>query len=569
MSRFRLLLAAIAAAFLSWPHAIEGQRLPTRSQDLAALRADRVRVIVQADNHGLTSVARRHSRGLRRRLARVASLELSRAEFEALSRDGSVTHISKDLPVVADMAVTNKVTRADTVWKSTSGLLGLGYKPGYKGAGIGVAVVDSGIAPHSAIGNRVVARVNFVSSEPGVVGDPFGHGTHVAGMIGGATTKVTSAYAGGSAPAVRFIDVRVLGRNGSGYTSEVIAGIDWAVENRARYGIRIINLSLGHPIAEPAATDPLVQAVERAVDAGLVVVASAGNYGLTASGQKVLGGITSPGNSPKAITVGALDTKETVSRTDDEVAPYSSRGPTRFDLTVKPDVVAPGTRIVSLEAVGSYLATTYPGWHVAGSSTNGYLRLSGTSMAAGVVSGGIALMLDAEPGLNPTQVKILLQSGARFMPAAGLIAGGTGSVDFAQTMKLAQQGLISSLLSTVTNLLGLSSGASFLDRGTLIDRIYDRTGIRLLGLLDLGALLGLGGAQLGELNLIGHTNGLGYTPANYLVWGNVAGWSSSYYLVWGNTIQDPEGNYLVWGNVSDADYLVWGNNVHTSDNGPR
>ncbi|MGH9370438.1 MAG: S8 family serine peptidase, partial [Vicinamibacterales bacterium] len=424
-------------------------------------------------------------------------------------------------------------------------------------------------APHSAIGNRVVARVNFVSSEPGVTGDPFGHGTHVAGMIGGATTRVTSQYAGGSAPAVRFIDVRVLGRNGAGYTSEVIAGIDWAVANRVRYGIRIINLSLGHPVAEPAATDPLVRAVERAVDAGVVVVASAGNYGLTPTGAKVLGGITSPGNSPKAITVGALDTAGTVDRSDDRVAAYSSRGPTRFDLTVKPDVVAPGTRIVSLEAVGSYLATTYPGWHVAGSSTNGYLRLSGTSMAAGVVSGGIALLLDAEPELNPTQVKILLQSGARFIPSAGLIAGGTGSVDFAQTLKLAQNGLISSLLSTVTNLLGLSSGASFIDHGTLIDRAYDRTGIRLLGLLDLGELLGLGGAQSGDLNLLGQSNPLGRTPANYLVWGNVAGWTSSYYLVWGNAIQDPEGEYLVWGNMSNEDYLVWGNNIHTSDNGAR
>ena len=103
-------------------------------------------------------------------------------------------------------------------------------------------------------------------------------------------------------------------------------------------------------VAEPAATDPLCIAVERAVKAGLVVVASAGNYGVTSTGAPVLGGITSPGNSPAAITVGATDTNGTASTSDDKVAPYSSRGPTRYDLAVKPDVVAPGTRIVSLES---------------------------------------------------------------------------------------------------------------------------------------------------------------------------------------------------------------------------
>ena len=104
---------------------------------------------------------------------------------------------------------------------------------------------------------------------------------------------------------MRFIDVRVLGRTGMGYTSDVLAGIDWAIANRTKYGIRVINLSLGHAVAEPAATDPLCIAVERAVKAGIVVVASAGNYGLTSTGAPVLGGITSPGNSPAAITVGA------------------------------------------------------------------------------------------------------------------------------------------------------------------------------------------------------------------------------------------------------------------------
>ena len=570
MSRFRFLGAVVAVAMLSWPHAMLGQRQPSRSGDLVSVTGDRIRVIVQGDERGLSWVGRRHPRGVKRQLTGASALELTRAEFDALMRESAVSHVSRDLPVVADMAVTNLVTRAESVWAGTSGLLGIGSTPSYKGSGITVAVIDSGIAPHSAIGSRVIGRVNFVSTEPGVTGDPFGHGTHVAGMIGGVNTKVTASYTGGSAPAVKFVDVRVLGRTGVGYTSDVLAGIDWAIANRGKYGIRVINLSLGHPVAESATTDPLCIAVDRAVKAGIVVVASAGNNGLTSTGAKVLGGITSPGNSPAAITVGALDTKGTSSTHDDVVAPYSSRGPTAIDLAVKPDVVAPGTRIVSLESGGSYLAQTYPQWHVAGSSTNGYLRLTGTSMAAAVVSGGVALLLDAQPSMSPAQVKIVLQTGARFIPSAGLIGGGTGSVDFAQSLKIAKQGLLDALLSTVTNLLGLSSGASFIDAGTLIDRVYDRTGIRLLNLLDLGALLGgADGAEAGVLTLLGQGNPLGKTPANYLVWGSVAGYTSSYYLVWGSAIQDSDGEYLVWGSSSDEDYLVWGSNVHTSDNGHR
>src|SRR5688572_30716256 len=296
MLRFRVALFTVAAALLSWPLATHGQRLPTRSPDLLDVRSDHVRVIVQADASGLKSVRGRLQRALRREVEGATALELTRAEFNRLANDSSVAHISQDLPVVADMAVTNKVTRAESIWAGTSGLLGLGSIPGYKGSGIGVAVIDSGIATHSAIGTRVVARVNLVSTEPGVTGDPFGHGTHVAGMIGGANLKTTSAYTGGSAPAVKFIDIRVLGRTGSGYTSDVLAGIDWAIANRTKYAIRVINLSLGHPVAESAATDPLCIAVERAVKAGIVVVASAGNYGLTSTGAPVLGGITSPGN---------------------------------------------------------------------------------------------------------------------------------------------------------------------------------------------------------------------------------------------------------------------------------
>jgi len=551
-----------------------GQRPPSVSSDLTAhpKGTHRHRVIVQANDSVLGELRRSVHGLLRRDLAEggAVALEVTDVELDALQRNPLLSHISGDLPVNADMAITNKVTAATTVWQGTSGLLGLLGTPGYMGAGVGVAILDSGIASHTALDTRVAAHVNLVSDEPGVTGDPFGHGTHIAGIVGGNTTAakyVTPAFAGGTAPAVKLIDVRVLGRTGSGRTSDVIAGIDWAVAHKRDYNIKVVNLSLGHPVTEPSVTDPLCQAVERAVAAGITVVVSAGNYGVTSAGAPVLGGITSPGNSPAALTVGAIDTKGTLDTSDDEVAAYSSKGPARYEIVVKPDVVAPGTKIVSLEAQNSYLSTTYPQWHIAGSARNAYMRLTGTSMATAVVSGGVALLLNAQPSLNPMQVKISMQMGARFMPDAGLVGGGTGSVNFAQSQKIAKQGLVDSLLSTLTSLLGVSSGATFNDRpvfdhGTLIDRVYDRTGIKLLGLLDLSALFG-NGAQPGELNLLGSGNPLGRSAANYIVWGNVAGYSSSYYIVWGNTIQTSDGQYIVWGNneTSDSNYIVWGNST--------
>jgi len=546
------------------------QHQPSISADLAGAHghAPHVhRVIVQASGSGLTSLRHGAVGLLRRDLGDAVVIEVNDAQLDAVRRNPLFDHISGDLPVVADMAVTNKVTAATSVWQGTPGLLGLLGTPGYTGTGVGVAILDSGIAAHTALDTRVVAHVNLVSDEPGATGDPFGHGTHLAGIVGGnrtAASTVTAAFAGGSAPSVRLIDVRVLGAHGSGRTSDVIAGIDWVIANRTVYNIRVINLSLGHPVTEPSATDPLCKAVARAVAAGITVSVSAGNYGLTSAGAPVLGGITSPGNSPVALTVGAIDTNGTLDPSDDVVAPYSSRGPARYEVVVKPDVVAPGTRIVSLEAQSSYLSTTYKQWHIAGTGKNAYMRLSGSSMATAVVSGGVALLLNARPSLTPAQVKVAIQMGARFMPEAGLIAGGTGSVNFAQSLKVAENGLLTSITTTLTSLLGASSGAAFRDNGRLIDGIYDRSGVRLLGLLDLSGLFqNADTMDPGVLNLLGTSNPLGSAGANYIVWGNVAEWSNSYYIVWGNSIESPTGQYIVWGNndVSDPNYIVWGNTV--------
>ena len=164
----------------------------------------------------------------------------------------------------------------------------------------------------------------------------------------------------GVATGVNFVALKVLDAEGRGRTSDVIRAIEFAIANRRRFGIDIINLSLGHPIFEPAATDPLVQAVERAVQAGIIVVASAGNFGSDPDGNVGYAGITSPGNAPSAITVGAFNHQGTAARGDDRLTHYSSRGPTWYDGLAKPDVVAPGHQLLAELAPGSALADTYP-----------------------------------------------------------------------------------------------------------------------------------------------------------------------------------------------------------------
>ncbi len=259
--------------------------------------------------------------------------------------------------IISDVSTAADQTRAGNVL--VAGLTGI---PGVNGQGIGIAIVDSGIAPHSALSQRVVANVSFITGDSQVT-DEFGHGTHVAGIIAGSAAPasgVAPAYTGGIAPGASLVNVRVLSADGSGYTSDVIAGIQWVVANRALYNIRVINLSLGHPVMEACATDPLCEAVNQAVQAGIVVVVAAGNTGRVPDGRTVLGSVSSPGNSPYAITIGALNTWGTADRSDDTVAAYSSRGPTVYDRAVKPDIVAPGTKILSLQADGALLPAMYP-----------------------------------------------------------------------------------------------------------------------------------------------------------------------------------------------------------------
>ena len=288
-----------------------------------------------------------------------------------------------------------------------------------------MAILDSGIAgDHPALANRVIVNVDFTDPK-GRGNDFYGHGTHIAGIV--AARDFKNAVAGadsGMAPAAHLINLKVLGSDGSGEAADLIEAIDWAIRYRKQFGIRVLNLSLGAAPTQSYKDDPICLAVERAVKAGLVVVASAGNYGQAENGKLVFGSVTSPGISPYAITVGAYRTQGTVDPLDDEMAPWSSKGPTFVDRIVKPDLVAPGSKIVSTAVKGSVLSNTLADSFVDGPGGRDYVAMSGTSMAAAVVSGAVALLLEGNAKFTPLQVKLALQGSADFLPKAGMLTSG-------------------------------------------------------------------------------------------------------------------------------------------------
>jgi len=369
------LLAASPAAAAGGGHRA---RLSADLADHLAAGSQSIRVIVHGERSEIDALAARYNLRVARYLKSGAVFIVNAGQLEALRQDDTQDHLSGDIRLQSSVdAMMVESIGADQVWAGSDDL------PALTGEGIAVAVIDSGIdTRHAALRRRVLVTRDFTGGD-GM--DRFGHGTHVAAIIAGRSGRTAETREQrGIAPGAYLLNLRVLGDDGSGSASDVIEAIDWTIEHRHEYNVRIINLSLGAPVMQPYRDDPLCEAVERAVRAGLVVVVAAGNYGRTAEGKDVMGGIATPGNSPFAITVGALDTHGTAKRSDDTLAPYSAKGPTRFDLNLKPDVVAPGTRVVSAEAADSYLARTYAVRHVAGTGANAYIQLSGTSMAAGV-----------------------------------------------------------------------------------------------------------------------------------------------------------------------------------------
>ena len=419
----KLFLILIAFILLGKP---AFARHPKIAPDLEALDPDvNVDVIVQFTQ---PPTAKLHAKVLDRggllnselAIVKAGAYSIPAGKLEELANDPEVAHISRDHALRGTATTTSPATLDYYDYAVNAEY---GWRKRLDGAGVGVAVIDSGIVEVPDLEDqkyRVVYSQDFTGI--GSADDQYGHGTHLAGIVGGNgrnSTGFNYFYTfRGVAPNVHLINLRVLDQNGEGTDSAVISAIQEAVSLKDQYNIRVINLSLGRPVYESYTLDPLCQAVESAWSAGMAVVVAAGNDGRDDSqGTNGYGTISSPGNDPFVITVGAMKTMGTLPRTDDLIASYSSKGPSMIDHVVKPDLVAPGNLIISLYTEELTLPRMYPGneipyslYKVNGSSavSSSYYRLSGTSMAAAVVSGAVALLLQQNPSSTPDQVKARL-----------------------------------------------------------------------------------------------------------------------------------------------------------------
>jgi len=356
-----------------------------------------------------------------------ASARLTGARILALANDSDVAYISSDDLVKASFDPASGAALATSPAILEAGAPDAWRQLGVTGRGIGVAILDSGIAPHPDLAGRIVASVDFTSGGSGAglvpAADPGGHGTHVAGLVAGDGTASGGAYTG-VAPGANLVDVRVISSTGTTTISTLIAGMEWVLANRSTYNIRVVNISAGAPVTVSYSNDPLAAAVEVLVFAGITVVVSAGNDGPRPSS------ITTPGSDPYVITVGAIDDNGTATTTDDATASWSSQGPTALDGLAKPDLVAPGRKIVSLRSPGSTLDLQLPDRVVYGLDplVPEYFHLSGTSMAAPIVTGVVALMIEQTPALTPAQVKQRLLTTAAPLAYGSLFTTGSGLV---------------------------------------------------------------------------------------------------------------------------------------------
>ncbi|MDD3653142.1 MAG: S8 family peptidase [Desulfotomaculaceae bacterium] len=313
---------------------------------------------------------------------------VSARQLELLSQHRMIKKIWYDREVKAVLDKAAPAVKSARLWDQN-----------VTGKGIVVAVLDTGIYEHADLAGRIVAFKDLVKQKK-VPYDDNGHGTHVAGDVGGNGSQSGSEYRGPAYEA-GLVGVKVLDKMGSGRLSTVIEGIQWCINNKDTLNIRVLNLSLGSAATESYKSDPACQAVEKAWSSGIVVCVAAGNEG---PHPKT---ISSPGIDPVVITVGALDDKNTAEPGDDQVADFSSRGPT-IDGLVKPDVLAPGFNIISLRSPGSLLDKQNKKARVG----SGYFSLSGTSMATPVCSGVVAQMLQVDKSLTPDMVKKRLMDTA-------------------------------------------------------------------------------------------------------------------------------------------------------------
>jgi len=481
---------------------------------------------------------------------------LPKNKLATLANDADVAYISPNRRVANHLNNATAAVIANYAWNI-----------GLDGTGIGVAVIDSGIHLvddlKDAQGHSRIAY--SYDSLGGGSDDGYGHGTHVAGIIAGngksSTCSNCDVLIRGLAPNVKIINFHALDKSGQGTDASVIKAIDTAIQLKATYKIRVMNLSLGRPVYESYTLDPLCQAVERAWKAGIVVVVAAGNYGRdNSAGTNGYGTITAPGNDPYVITVGAMNTKGTPDRGDDVVASYSSKGPSAIDHIVKPDLVAPGNRIVSLQQSGGSLIKANPGNRplvtyyqtgTSGSLSDRYYVLSGTSMAAPMVSGAVALLLQSNPALTPDQVKAQLMrtayknlppyttvvdGGQTFVIQSDIFTVGAGYLDVQATLS-------SSELAPATSGVAMSPTAYF-----------DATSGNVYIVGSSGALWG--SAALWGAGAVWGSNQ--FTDSQSALWSNGALWGSA--ALWGSSAlwgaSGTTGFSALWGAGA-----LWGSNT--------
>ncbi|HEX7288279.1 MAG TPA: S8 family peptidase [Candidatus Angelobacter sp.] len=452
---------------------------------------------------------------------------LPASALKDLAQDDEVVFIHPDRPLRSADSLTDAA-----IGMAVARNLGLGKW----GMGIGVAVIDSGINDgHYDLRNTYTqSRVSYHQDFTGttvydasgrLVYDTYGHGTHVAGILAGDGTDDggQGSDTTGIAYGVNLIDLRVLDQNGVGTDSAVIAAIQRAIALKNVYNIRVINLSLGRPVYGSYASDPLCQAVEQAWAAGITVVVAAGNLGRqSVNGSNGYGTVMAPGNDPFVITVGAMKTGNTGSRSDDQIASYSSKGPTLYDHVVKPDIVAPGNLIKSTIAPGSALANQYPSSIVKRLTGNyDYFVLSGTSMAAPVVSGTVAMLLQQDPNLTPDQIKArLMKTAYKTFPASSVSTDLTTGQTYTSYYDL------------------FTVGAGYLDIAAAVANTDKAP-------TTLGSALSPSAVYNSITSTVSLVNG------NSVIWGGSVAWGSS--VTWGTSV--------VWGTNVSGSAVLWGTSV--------
>jgi serine protease AprX len=536
-----VLAVTVAPAAAQRPHRA---RLSADLADHLTAGSPAIEVIVDGDKATVDRLARQYNLVVKRSLSKGgAVLRVNAGQLAALEADESVENLAGNVRYRSSAVdAMSEGIGADQVWAGTGNL------PRLSGRGVTVAVIDSGFDPkHYALKSRTLATVDFTGGD-GV--DRFGHGTHVAAIIAGQAgrTADTRMYQGVASGAY-LLNLRVLGSDGSGEASDVIEAIDWSVDHRQQYNIRVINLSLGAPVLQPYRDDPVCKAVERAVRAGIFVVVAAGNRGQTADGRRIMGGIGSPGNSPYVMTVGALDTKGTAERDDDVVAAFSSSGPTAFDLVIKPDLVAPGRRVASAEAAGSVLSVGFTERHVAGSGPNAYIQGSGTSMAAAVVSGAAAVLLEERPGMRPLTTKAAMQLTSTFMPEAGLVQAGAGSLNVLAAAEFVLDGNLSA--TTIAGQEAVAGQIVIASVRQVANMLRSNNPIARRVFYSQRREAGAGFGAATKSVVWGSSDSVVWGSSDSVVWGSSDSvvWGSSDSVVWGSS------DSVVWGS---SDSVVWG-----------